>query len=307
MKKMILHDSANNNIHVYLYEPSSKPYCGVVQIIHGASEHFARYGLFAEFLTAKGYVVIGSDILGHGLSTPTTDFVHFADKNGADLAFESITIVKDTITNMFPKLPVYILGHSMGSFLARKAIIMFPNYYQKAIISGTTTTPMMTTSMGMMMCSIIKAFYGPRHISPMIQKMAIDSCPAKMRKDGIIKERDVEWLTKNVDIQNYYHDSPMCGQPFTVSANRDMFSWMAFVDKLANINQGNKEMPIYFMSGANDPLSNYGVQVTKLVHIFQNLGYKNITCKLYDNDRHEVLNELDNQTAYQDILTFIKK
>jgi alpha-beta hydrolase superfamily lysophospholipase len=99
----------------------------------------------------------------------------------------------------------------------------------------------------------------------------------------------------------------MCGQPFTVSANRDMFSWMAFVDKLANINQGNKEMPIYFMSGANDPLSNYGVQVTKLVHIFQNLGYKNITCKLYDNDRHEVLNELDNQTAYQDILTFIKK
>ncbi|MDD3126181.1 MAG: alpha/beta hydrolase [Candidatus Izemoplasmatales bacterium] len=307
MNKMILHDSAKNNIHVYLYEPTSKPYKGVVQIIHGASEHFARYGLFAEFLTTNGYAVIGSDILGHGLSTTTNDYVHFADKNGADLAFESVTMVKDTIAAMFPGIPVFLLGHSMGSFLARKMIIMFPNFYQKAVISGTTFTPKMTTSMGMMLCNIIKAFYGPKHISPMIQKMAIDSCPAKLRKDGIIKDRDVEWLTKNVDIQNYYHDSLMCGQPFTVSANCDMFSWMAFDDKLDNIRLGNKEMPLYFMSGANDPLSNYGVQVTKLVHIFQNMGYKNITFKLYENDRHEVLNELDNQVAYQDILAFFKK
>jgi alpha-beta hydrolase superfamily lysophospholipase len=307
MQKIILQDSQKNNIHVYLYEPVTKPYKGVVQIIHGASEHFARYGVFAEFLTKNGFVVIGSDILGHGLSTPTTDFVHFADKGGADLAFESVTLVKDTIAKTYPKLPVYLLGHSMGSFLARLMILKYPDFYQKAIISGTAHTPKMLTGIGMFLCNTIEAFKGPRHISPLIQSMAIDSCPAKLRKDGIIKDRDVEWLTKNVEIQNYYHDSPMCGQPFTVSANRDMFSWIRFIDNTNNIKKGNLAMPLYFMSGAVDPLSNYGAQVTELVALFKKVGYQNVTLKLYEGDRHEVLNELDNQTAYHDILQFINK
>lgn len=309
MQKTILQDSAKNDIHVYVYEPATKPYKGVVQIIHGASEHFARYGLFADFLNKQGYVAIGSDLLGHGLSTNTNDYVHYADKNGAELALESVTLVKDYIAKTYPKLPVYLLGHSMGSFLCRLMIIRYPDFYKKAVISGTAHRPLGFLGLAIFICDVITVFKGPKHISKLVNGMAIDSCPARLRKDGIISQDGLqeEWLTKNTEIQKYYHDSPMCGQPFTVSANKAMSTWMKFVCNPKNIQKGNLNMPLYLMSGSVDPVSNYGKEVKDLFALYQKLGYKDVTMKLYENDRHEVLNELDNQIAYQDILAFLKK
>lgn len=309
MIKNILQDSANNDIHVYVYEPANKPFIGVVQIIHGASEHFARYGLFAEFLNKQGYVVIGSDLLGHGLSTKTNDYVHYADKKGDELVIESITLVKEYISKTYPKLPVYLLGHSMGSFLCRLMIIRYPDFYKKAVISGTAYRPLGFLGMAIFICDVITLFRGPKHISKLVNGMSMGSFPSKLLKDGITTNDDLQeaWLTKNIDIQKYYHESPMCGQPFTVSANKDMSTWMKFVCNPKNIERGNKNMPLYLMSGANDPVSNYGKEVTTLYEVFKKLGYKDVTIKLYDGDRHEVLNELDNQVAYQDILAFLKK
>ncbi|MCK7486034.1 MAG: hypothetical protein MZU97_11135 [Bacillus subtilis] len=98
-------------------------------------------------------------------------------------------------------------------------------------------------AVGMTLCNVIGLFKGPKHVSPLIQKMAIDSCPAQMRKDGIIKDRDVEWLTKDVEIQNYYFQSPMCGKPATVAANRDMFKWLHRHQRSQTDRQGRQEHP----------------------------------------------------------------
>lgn len=306
---MILHDSAKNDIHIYLYEPAEKPYKGVVHIIHGASEHFARYGLFAEFLNNNGYAVIGSDLLGHGLSTPTNDYVHFADKNGADLAFESVTLVMDLIKKTFPDLPVFLLGHSMGSFLARLTLLCYPDFYQKAVLSGTAYMAKPLMFAAGILGSLIRLFRGPRAISPLMNKMGMEAFFPKMVKDDLVDKTGLveQWLTKNVEIQQYYHDSPMCGQPFTVSAYCDLTSWLKVINNLKNIKKGNKDIPLYFFSGALDPVSNYGKEVTRLVDDFMRVGYKSVVMKLYPNDRHEVLNELDNQAAYHDVLDFLNK
>ncbi len=306
MEQIICKDSQNNDIHIYLYSTSVTPVKGIVQIVHGASEHFARYGVFADFLNKYGYHVIGCDILGHGLSTPTHDYVHFADKKGDQIALESVWLVKNYITENFPELPVYLLGHSMGSFIARYLLLKEPAFYNKAVISGTTQTPAMVVIGGSTLCNVIRLFKGPKYVSPMIQKMAIDANPAKMFKDGIIKERKEEWLTKNVEIQNYYASSPMCGQPFTVSANADMFKWMRYIDQSKHIKQGHLDCPIFFIAGKNDPLSNYGEAVLALSERFKRLGYRRIQTKLYEDDRHEVLNETDNGKVYRDVLNFFE-
>jgi len=306
MEQKIFQDSMKNDIHVYIYPAKTPVIKGIVQIIHGASEHLARYGLFAEFLNAHGYTVIGSDILGHGLSTKTNDYVHFADKKGDQIALESLTIVKDYISENYPEVPVYLLGHSMGSFLARLMIIKYPEFYNKAVISGTCETPPVMVTVGKSLCGIIRFFKGPKYVSQLIQKMAIDSNPSKMFKDGLIKERNVEWITSNVNIQNYYASSPMCGQPFTVSANADMFKWMRFVDNSKNIKKGHLDQPIFFISGSHDPLSNYGTTVKSLVERFKKIGYRRIQMKIYDGYRHEVLNEVENKKVYQDVLDFFE-
>ncbi len=306
MQKLTQSDSKGNTIHLYVYEPETKPK-GVVQIIHGASEHFARYGLFAEFLSKNGFAVVGCDILGHGLSTSTTDFVHFADKDGDRIAFESLLLVKDYIQKTYPKQKYYVLGHSMGSFLARKLVIDYPEFYAKAVWSGTTHVPGIVSSMGKMLASIIGFFKGPKHISKTIQNMAIDANPRKMKKDGLIHDLDEEWLTKDKEIQDYYHNSPICGQPFTVTANRDMFRWLGYVNNTKNIMKTKRDLPIFIISGAKDPLSNYGERINYLYNLMLKLGFTNVKMKLYDEDRHEILNELDKATVYDDILNFLKK
>lgn len=304
MEKIVLKDYQENPIHVYIYKPEGD-FKGVVHLVHGASEHFARYGLFAEFLNNNGYLVIGCDFLGHGLSTETLDYVHFADKNGDVLAYESVVLVKEYIEENYKGKDVFIIGHSMGSFLARKLVLDFPDFYKKAIFSGTNYAPKMLLFAGSFLIKFIRLFKGPKYVSKMIQNMAIDANPNKMRKDGIITGIDEEWLTRDTEIQQYYHNSKMCGQPFTIQANLDMFQWVGAVSDKKNLNLGNKATPIYLMSGAKDPLSNYGEQIKQLYKVMQDLGYQDVQMKLYPECRHEILNELLKDEVYHDMLNFI--
>ncbi len=304
MKQFTLEDYQDNKIHLYLYEPEKKPKA-IVQIIHGASEHFLRYGDFSEFLINQGYLVIGCDILGHGLSTDNYDYVHFADKNGDLLAYESVLLVKEYIEKTYPKQEVFLIGHSMGSFLARKLLIDFPDFYSKGVISGTAYPSKLLIKSGMMLTRIIKCFKGPKTVSKLIQDMSIDANPNKMRKDKIITGINEEWLTRDKLIQQYYHDSQMCGQPFSLAANLDMFKWLNFVSKTKNLKSGNYELPMLLISGGHDALSDYGKQIHTLFNKMESLGYKNIKMKIYPEARHEVLNELNKAEVYQDIIEFL--
>lgn len=307
MEKIILKDYISNPIHVYIYKPEGD-IKGVVQIVHGASEHFARYGLFAEFLNKNGYLAIGSDILGHGLSTENLDYVHFADKDGDILAYESVLLVKEYIEENFKGYDVFLFGHSMGSFISRKLVLDFPDFYKKAIFSGTAFTSPAKKIAGNILIGIIKIFKGPKYVSNLIQAMAIDSIPNKMLKDGIISGNlKEEWLTRDPEIQQYYHNSNMCGQPFTIQANYDMVKWISFVDSKKNMKLGNKDLPILFISGDKDALSNYGKDIKKLFNTMEKLGYRNLHMILCDGCRHETLNEINKEETYNSLLKFIEE
>lgn len=308
MEKFILKDYLKNDIHVYKYEPVEKPKA-IVHIVHGASEHFARYGLFAEYLTKNGYLVIGCDFLGHGLSAKTLDYVHFADKNGDVLAYESIVLVKEYIEENYKGLPVYLIGHSMGSFLSRKLILDFPDFYKKTILSGTGNAKKGLVSAGRFLINVIKLSNGPKHISKMVDEMSMGGYPKTLKKAGIISENAIDeaWLTRDEEIQNYYKNSEMCGQPFTVQAYYDLLTWVKDVTNPKHINNGPKEMPIYLMSGHHDPVSNMGKEIIELFNLMKKQGYQNVKMKLYPDCRHEILNEVNKDEVYKDMLDFLNE
>ncbi|MFW5794286.1 MAG: alpha/beta fold hydrolase [Bacillota bacterium] len=304
MEQFILNDNYNNEIHTYLYKPNTK-IKGVIQIVHGASEHFSRYGIFAEFLVRNGYLVIGNDILGHGLSTDNLDYVHFADKKGDKKAYESVVLIKDYIEKNHSNEPKILLGHSMGSFIARKLIIDYPDFYDKVILSGTAYPPKSLLLFGKLLIKLIMFFNGKKYVSKLIQDISIDANPRKLIKDKIISGDKEQWLTRDKKIQEYYKHSKMCGQPFSLKANYDLFTLLQRVNKLKNIKKGNFNLPILFISGGHDPLSNYGKEVNELANKFSELGYKHIKVKIYPEARHEVLNEINRNEVYQDVLNFI--
>ncbi len=306
MDKFILKDYQENPIHVYKYEPKDTPKA-VVHIVHGAAEHFARYGLFAEYLTKNGYLVIGCDFLGHGLSAKTLDYVHYADKHGDILAYESIVLVKEYIEENYKELPIYLIGHSMGSFLSRKLILDFPDSYDKVILSGTGNAKKGLVNMGRLLINLMRPFKGPKYVSKLVDNLSMGGYPELLKKEGIISKDAAmeEWLTRDEEIQKYYHNSEMCGQPFTIQAYYDLLTWVKDVINPKNIDNGNKKMPIYLMSGSNDPVSNLGKEVKELYDLMVKLGYENVKMKLYLEARHEILNEINRDEVYKDMLDFL--
>lgn len=302
MNKVTLQTTKNNNVAVYLYDDVQAPKA-VIQIVHGAAEHFTRYEDFIKFLNSNGYICVGGDILGHGDSSHAEgNYVHFEEKE----AYESITIVKDYIIDHYKNLPLYLLGHSMGSFIARRLLIDYPQDYSKAIISGTTTMSIFMTTAAKALGGITRIFRGPKGISPLLGNLTLDGFPVKMKKDGKLNDGEM-WITHREDIAKYYQESPICGEPFTVAANQGMLYWVDFVSKINNVKKGDKSTPLLFISGSDDPLSNYGKDIKTTVEMYKKAEYQFIESLIYENMRHEVLNEIDNNKVYKDCLNFFNR
>jgi len=304
MNKIYLQTSKGSQIAVYIYDEVENPKA-VIQIVHGASEHFTRYEDFIKFLNKNGYVCIGCDNLGHGDSCHAKEnYIYFEEKE----AFEALVLVKDYIEKNYSEYPLYLFGHSLGSFLARKLLIDCPKSYSKAIISGTTTMSTALTSVAKFLASVTKIFRGSRGVSPLLNNLGMDSFPKKMKKDGLLKDDpDDLWITHRPDIQKYYRESPICGEDFTVAAYYGMFEWCNYVAKLKNVKKGDLSVPVLFISGAEDPLSNYGKDIKTTTELYKKAGYQYVESTIYEKMRHEVLNEFDNQKVYNDCLAFFNK
>ncbi len=300
MLKLVKKTSKGKDVTIYIYNEVSNPKA-VIQFVHGASEHLTRYEHLFEFLNQNGYICIGGDLLGHGESSHADgNYILFEEKE----CYESVTLVKDYILEEYNNLPLYLYGHSMGSFIARKLLIQYPNVYKKAIISGTTTMPGLLTTAAMTIAAITRVFRTKKGISPLLAELGLNGLPKKLIKSGLMTEGEM-WITHNKEIADYYKNSPICGENFTVSSYQGMFSWVHFVSRKKNIRKGNLETPILFAAGCEDPLSNYGKDIDTTVNLYQSLGYTHVTRILYPKMRHEIHNEYGSQIVFSDYLNFL--
>ncbi|PAT01846.1 hypothetical protein CI105_05005 [Candidatus Izimaplasma bacterium ZiA1] len=304
-KEFVLIDPFENKLHTYLYTTSSKKPKGIVQIIHGKGEHLSRYKNFALFLNEQGYHVIGNDHLGHGKTAETLEYVYFDDTMGFHKLYEGVKTVRDYITEKYPKLPVIMFAHSMGSFIGRYTIINDPKRYDLAIFSGTGYFARWKIKIAQAVSSFIIKRKGPKYISPFLNKLA-DKPIKSMRKNGLINLRK-EWISHDKEIQNYVENSEMCGMPFTASAHRDIFNMIYEMMDKAKITASASSMPIFFISGEEDALGDYGEGVKKLYNLYYKAGYTNMKYIIFENCRHEVINEKDNERVYNSILKWIEK
>ena len=166
---------------------------------------------------------------------------------------------------------------------------------------GTGDQPTMLLKAGKLMCKVISLFKGWKYRSKLVNDMSIGSYAKVFAnvKDG------TSWLCKNPEVVKAYADDPMCGFVFTVSAYYHMYEGMLRMKKQEAAGKVPKELPVFFVAGAADPVGNAGALVEKVYKQYVDCGIKNVSIKLYENDRHEILNELDKEVVYEDILNFL--
>jgi alpha-beta hydrolase superfamily lysophospholipase len=304
-KQIIIIDPYENNLNTYIWTPKVKNPKGVVQIIHGASEHAGRYKAFAEYLNSLGLIVIANDHLGHGKTAIEKDYVFFADDIGFHKVYEGVRTVRDYIEENYPSLPVIMFAHSMGSFIGRYAILYDHKRYNLAIFTGTAWFNPIKVYLSILIFTIASTLKGKRYVSPWLTKTFTEGATKSMRRNGIINKK-VEWLSADPKVIRDFLDDPLSGKPFTVGAQLDLFRFLPEIQDKARIKASASSTGIFFISGEMDALGDYGIAVKKLYNYYNECGYSNVKYNILNNGRHEVINDYEKEVAYKMIGNWIK-
>ena len=289
-------------IHVTRWVPLNKPKA-LLQISHGMVEYIGRYARFAEYLAGQDILVVGNDHLGHGRSvTDDAEHGYFKHPGGLDIVLRDMHTLRELTEEEFPGVPYFLLGHSMGSFLARNYLMHYGKGLKGAIIMGTGWQPTATLKAGKLICRLLALFKGWHHRSKLVDSMAFSS----NNKAFEPARTPCDWLTKDESIVDKYIHDPWCTFKFTLDGFYHLFSMIEAIEKPANIQKTPKELPILLVSGGDDPVGQFGEGVKKTHESYLAAGLANVEMKLYAGDRHEILNELDHETVFDDLKSWIE-
>lgn len=290
-----------NSIHARSCTPEGE-IRGVVQIAHGIAEHINRYDDFMSFLADNGFVAVGNDHLGHGQSIAdgsTRGF--FAENGGWDYVVDDMKKLHDIMHDEYPDKPYIFFGHSMGSFLTRTYLIKYPDDPTLAIISGTGHQGKALLTAGLAITKAAKQIAGPRYIANSINNI----CFGTYNNGFEDPKTPFDWLSRDEENVRKYIDDPMCGFVCTTSLYNDMMNGIKFITNKDNIAKMRKDTPVYFMSGAADPVGENGKGVDRAYKAFCDAGMQDLVIRLYPEGRHEMLNEINYKDVYNDILNWI--
>ncbi|MCI7369607.1 MAG: alpha/beta hydrolase [Firmicutes bacterium] len=293
--------TGKNKIHARMCVPDTEPRA-IVQIIHGIAEYIDRYDEFMSFLADNGIIAVGTDHLGHGKSIESEEQTgFFAYENGWDYAVRDEEVLRLAMHENYPELPIIVFGHSMGSFMARTLLIRYPDAFNAAIISGTGNQGSALVNGGLFMGNLVTGLKGAHHYSKFLNNLAFGS----YNKIYENPKTEYDWLSRDEANVQKYIDDPLCGFIPTCSLFRDMMTGVKFITNKKNLTAMNKDMPVYFMSGDMDPVGECGKGVQKAYNNFLEAGMKDVSIKLYPGGRHEMLNEINKDEVYSDILTWL--
>ncbi len=287
-------------IHVMMWEPEGEVK-GIVQISHGMIEHIGRYDRFAKFMTKKGFVVIGNDHLGHGETAAGVNYGYFAPKDGSFYMVRDLRRVNCYVRKKYPKVPIFLVGHSMGSFVARRYVMVYGRELTGLILLGTGEKPDHLLKLGKKLIDFFSLFRSERVHSWTLEKLCFLKYDSHFRP----LRTPSDWLSRDEDEVDAYRSDGYCQFAFTLNGYRTLFEVIAYVQKKKNIRKVPQKLPILLLSGDEDPVGSYGRSVKAVARAYQKVGVQDVTLHLYPKARHELLHELEYQQTHEDILKWI--
>ncbi|MGN7865820.1 alpha/beta fold hydrolase [Chryseobacterium sp. 22458] len=302
-KSSYLSSNLNNDSKLFytLFSPETAK--ATLLIVHGMQEHSGKYSEIAEYFANHGIAVLTYDHLGHGKSVKNKDEIGFFQLKKPDERLVSdAEMMADYLTEQYPGIPHFILGHSMGSFVTRCLLQKASSKFSGAIITGTGG-PLAGIDVLRGYLSLATAI-APRH------RTFLNSVFTSVNNKHFKKDKDfsdTSWLSVNPENRKAFEQDELCGIPFTHNAFYTLFSiykkatsrnWAASI---------SLSFPLLFVSGQNDPIGDFGKGVMHTVNNLKTDGFQNVEVKLYPEMRHEILNEEIREEVLNGIYTWILK
>ncbi len=288
-------------LHTCIWEPAGTPKA-IVQIAHGMAEHSGRYARFAQALTGAGYVVYASDHRGHGqTSPPGAEHGYFADEDGFGSVVADLHAVTERARADYPGLPVFLFGHSMGSFLARAYAAQYGAELAGLLLSGTGGDPGALGKVGLRLARAQGRARGRRHTSGLMDRLTF----GQYNKDFAPARTKFDWLSRDPAEVDAYVADPMCGNVFTAGFFDDLLTGLAQVNDPKTTAAVPKELPIHLLSGSMDPVGAKTVGVEQVARAYRDAGVRSVTTQYYLGARHELLNETNRDEVTADVIAWL--
>ena len=297
-QKMIPSSTGLCNINLRFWKPADKAPRAVLTIMHGMAEHVDRYDAFAGFLNQNGIAVAAADMASHGKSISENGIRgYFGEENGWEHLVEDACNVHQVIKEAYPSIPCFLLGHSMGSFLARSYAARHGEDIAAFIFCGTAgKNPIMP---------IAKLFAKNeiKRIGPSTPSRKLDSMAFGAYSKPFERRTAFDWLSADKENVDRYVADPLCGFTFTAAAFLDLFTGL---DEVSKSDWASKvpDKPIFVIAGDKDPVGNMGKGPREVAAKLTATGH-DVTFKLYPGMRHEILNETGKEAVWQDVLGFL--
>ncbi|TDX52083.1 alpha/beta hydrolase [Orenia marismortui] len=296
--------TAKDNQKIFVYNCLAKEVDirGIVQIAHGMAEHAARYEEVASALVNNGYIVYANDHRGHGKTvSKREDLGYFAEEEGWKLVVEDFYQLTNIIKKKYPNYPIFILGHSMGSLIVRNYISKYGGEVNGVILSGTLSKQGLLGELGILIAVLEKWLRGAKNKKSILNKLVF------MRYNKAFKNprTPYDWLSRDNNQVDQYINDPLCGQDCTSAFFYDLLSLSKEVNQFENIQKIPKDLPIYLISGSKDPVGDNKKGILEIYNSYLKAGIEDIEYKFYPGGRHEILNEINKEEVFEDIINWL--
>lgn len=288
-------------VHAVDWLPEGRPRA-VLQISHGVAEYILRYEPLAEYLTARGLAVAGHDHLGHGGSVaPGGTRLYFGPKGSWNWVVDDLYARYNLLKRQFPDVPLFLLGHSMGSFLARTYLIRYPGTVDGCIIMGTGQMSAALVAAGRAVAALERRRVGEDQTSPVVERLAFGAYNKRFAPN----RTGFDWLSLNEENVDRYIADPLCGGNASIGLFREMLGGLRFIARPENLKKMNANTPVLFVSGAMDPVGDCGKGVRRAYRSFLRAGARDVSLQLYPELRHEILNEDCREDIFRDLYLWL--
>ena len=282
-------------LELAIIEPEGEA-IGIIQLINGMSEHKERYYDFMNYLSQQGYICAIHDHRGHGASVKDTSHLGYFYTNDITFIVDDAYLVTEYLENRYPTLKISIFSHSMGTLVSRNYLKKYDTHIEKIVLCGPPTENKLV-DVALFAGKLTGSFYDEHKPNKILNKLSVGYYNKGYKTEN-------EWICSNPQTVSSYNTDPLCGFTFTTSGFINLFQLLKSAFIKEDWIPQNSCLPIFLIAGADDPVIQGRQKFNELEEFLKEVGYSNIKSKLYQGKRHELLNEIDKETVYNDVLDF---
>ncbi|WP_281885542.1 alpha/beta hydrolase [Paenibacillus sp. YYML68] len=294
-------DAEQVPIHTYRWLPEEQvPVRGIVQIAHGLAETAGRYARFAECLTANGYAVYANDHRGHGLTAGSRDRLTDVGAEGFGHMVDAMRLLSDIARQEQEGVPLYVMGHSMGTFLTLQYMYRYPGHADGIMLSAPKG-PSAVHAVGYRLAKLMYRLQGAQHHGWLLNRLVTGAFNKPFRPN----RTPFDWLTRDEGEVDRFIADEYCGSSATNALIMGMLGSLVDIFRTEHLLRIPREQPIYMFAGDQDPLGENGRSFMQLVHTLTGIGMLDVTYRLYPGGRHEMLNETNRDEVVSHVLEWL--